>query len=209
REQLSIQDVRVGFVNTVEDFSKAGKWVPVIVLVDKIVLESFEGTLVVETTDTDGIGTRFTPSRVFMNRDERKKAFVTYIKTGSSSNKIRVSLEGKIGESTVRPRVFNYSDDIAKDTGRQATELMQQKQQKLVLALGKVKGLEPLAFEDQPIEAAGGSGQPTAGPGLSPYPGDKPWRVALQNDVNLLPEFSFGYDAVDVVVLATGGQWDN
>jgi hypothetical protein len=184
-DAVRIRDVRVGFVSGNDDYHKVGSWAPVVVEIEnQIIGEEFEGFITVETADSDGVVSRFSPRRVFVGKQERQRAYVTYIKIGSNSEQIRVHLRGKVGKEEYSHR-FTYPDDRG-TRGRGAMD----SGHKLLLALGDPKGLEPPTDEER-------------------WEQGRTWQTAFQNNVNLLPDKWFGYEGVDVVILPTGGPWAN
>jgi hypothetical protein len=186
---VKIRDVRVGFVHVNEDFFKAGCWAPVTVEIEnQIIGEQFEGSLTVESADSDGVMTRFSPRKVFIAKNEGTQTYLTYMKIGGSSAELRVTVRGAIGRGTYE-HTFNYPADRQ---GAQRSSALNT-DHRLILALGDPKGLEPPAEEEGNREWIIG----------------RKWHTAFQTNVNLLPDKWFGYEGVDVVILPTGGTWRN
>jgi hypothetical protein len=188
-DSIKIRDVRLGFVNSSnanEDLYKAGTWTPVTVEIENLIVgEKFEGTLTVETADSDGVLTRFSPRKVFIDKNEGRRSYLTYIKVSGSSAEVHVHVEGKIGSANYQTS-FNYPGDrMARVTSALQPE------HKMVLALGDPKGLEkPLADEGNEAWKLGAN-----------------WFAGSQSNVNLLPDKWFGYEGVDIIILPTGANW--
>lgn len=174
-QQFKIRDVRLGFPSPKEDRYKIGYWAPVTVDVDTGT-ETFKGTLTVEATDGDGVGTKYTRENVAFT--PQKSQEITYIKIGGRHGEVRVVVAGLLGRREVS-ETFTYNPD-QRTTGLTSMDL-------LVLGLGQPQGLDP------PPPPPGARGQDR----LERY-------IAYQTDMNLLPDSWLGYEGVDVIVLPTG-----
>ncbi len=187
---LKIHDVHVGFRAGDTDYFRPGTWVPVAVDVEASG-DSFEGQLVVEAVDGDGVRTRSHPRPVAIPRDGRK-VLLGYTKVGGGGE-VEVHLEGTLGPEAVR-RSFRYPNDAP---GRERVSRTLSSAgglpypYTLILALGQPKGLDLPGSADRGRDAK-----------------ETMWRVAFENEIARLPEHWYGYEGVDIIVLATGGDWN-
>jgi hypothetical protein len=198
---IIIKDVRVGFPNGPQnDLYKSGCWAPVLVRigppVDRrgmaILPADFTGELRVSTSDGDGARTRFTPRAISIKREEiaagqTDRTFLTYLKIGAKTNDIHVEVDNaRVGAQAIAVRPLNYPGDLTnRDNG------LPDQAPTLVLSVGRAAGLDPRPSPD---------GDPERGD-------PRGFRLATVNQLEELPEFWFGYESVDVLVLPTGGAW--
>ncbi len=189
-QELKIHDVHVGFRAADTDYFRPGTWAPVAVDVETSG-DSFEGQLVVEAVDGDGVRTRSYPRQVAIPRDGRK-VLLSYTKVGGGGE-VEVHLGGTLGSEAVR-RSFRYPND---SPGRERVPRNLSGAgglpypYTLMLALGQPKGLDLPGPADKGKEARAAL-----------------WRVAFENEIARLPEHWYGYEGVDIIVLATGGDWN-
>jgi hypothetical protein len=190
RQQVRIRDVRVGFPAGNTDFYKAGYWTPVLVDLE-VVGGDFRGTLVVETKDSDGVGTRYHEGSqpITLAQQERQRTVLTYTKIGSTYADVDVTIQGRVESRTERTTVsytFRYPEQ--RHTPIAANQGMFP-QSKLILAIGA----QPAGFEPAlQAETEGRAGY------------DHTWQLTQLSDVSRLPRQWFGYEGVDVVILPTG-----
>jgi hypothetical protein len=189
QQDVKITDVRVGFSKGNDDYFKVGSWVPVYVDIEVLDQDFHDGRLFVEAADGDGVGTVYilpdTPG-VFVSKSEKTRTFVSYIKIGSGTGDVDVTIKGYYGTRYVERR-FHYPEQRVPYVPVMPLPL----RAVMVLGIGLPKGIEQGPSESLTTD-------PLAGPSL---------RVAFQTELAKLPEHWYGYDSVDVVVLPTGGNW--
>lgn len=199
---FKIVKVRVGFPSTIgpDDYYKPGTWVPVIVEIGNessaqnpfvpLTENLQDAQLTVATSDADGQRSVFTPVSVTINKDELtpttpRKVFISYIKVANLYNEIIVELKGNYNNRSFRLETsFPESQSGSNFQGIDPSF-------RLLLGIGRPRGLE-------------GREDPNS---IRTTNETRGYYYARQTELNKLPQYWFGYDSVDVIVLPTGGTW--
>ncbi len=200
--QIKIQKVRVGFPSAIgpDDYYKPGTWVPVLVEIGTdpgpqnqfvpLTEDLRDAQLVVSTSDADGQRSVFNPLPVNITREELtpatpKKLFVTYIKVSNLFNEIQLELTGRYAGRSLRTEAtFPETQTGANFQGIEPFY-------KLILGLGRPRGLEGREETETYRTSSELRG----------------YYFSRQTELGKLPQFWFGYDGVDVIILPTGGTW--
>lgn len=204
-KQVQITDVRVGFPAAGFDLYKEGKWVPVVVTVGPHkdlpnLQQSFTGVIQVETKDSDGWNTRILKDNVVVTREANRGVFQSYIKVSDSTshNGILVRLRGKYGATEIN-QTFAYPPiERSRGTNRAAIE----QDQLFVVNIGNSHGIRA-AEDTATVNDESNSYSSRNNPRLMSIIGASP------NQLFELPDRWYGYESVDAVVIATGGNFGN
>ncbi|MFO0814742.1 MAG: hypothetical protein U0796_16105 [Gemmatales bacterium] len=204
-KQVQITDVRVGFPAAGFDLYKEGKWVPVVVTVGPHkdlpnLQQSFTGIIQVETKDSDGWNTRILKDNVVVTREANRGVFQSYIKVSDSTshNGILVRLRGKYGATEIN-QTFAYPPiERSRGTNRAAIE----QDQLFVVNIGNSHGIRA-AEDTATVNDESNSYSSRNNPRLMSIIGASP------NQLFELPDRWYGYESVDAVVIATGGNFGN
>lgn len=201
-KQIQITDVRVGFPAGSLDLYKEGKWVPVLVTVGppkevNLIPGDFQGTIEVSTKDSDGWNTHIFKDNVVVTREANRVVFQNYIKVSdaASFNGVVVRLRGKMGTAEIN-HAFSYPQN---DRARNNVQYGIDHEKLLVINIGNSFGF---VSTEENEEAAATSGRGTV-------PQQMPRRAASPNKIYELPDRWYGYESVDAVVIATGGNFGN
>ncbi|MDW8221495.1 MAG: hypothetical protein RMJ82_00925 [Gemmatales bacterium] len=179
--QVRIEQVRVGFPDqkTRISYGRFGHWLPVYVVVTHDSQEDFTGSVAVSMPDADGILQESRAEETLqLSSVTRRQGVWAYVMCGHG--KLRV----QVRDQQERPVAsFTFPDDLGQARFWQLVPPAVQQ----ILTLGGPAGLEDvLTFRE-----------------TGPDPG---YRVCQLDDPQYLPERWFGYDGVQVIVWATGGQ---
>ncbi|HQR07331.1 MAG TPA: hypothetical protein PLN21_10945 [Gemmatales bacterium] len=201
-KQIQITDVRVGFPAGSLDLFKEGKWVPVLVTVGppkevNVIPGDFQGTLEVSTKDSDGWNTHIFKDSVVVTKEANRAVFQSYIKVSdaASFNGVIVRLRGKLGTTEIN-QTYSYPQN---DRTRNNVQYGVDHEKLLVVNIGNSYGF---VSTDDNEEASNGSGR-------SNVPQQMPRRAASPNKIFELPDRWYGYESVDAVIIATGGNFGN
>lgn len=200
---VRIVDVRVGFPEgPAIDWYKPGTWAPVIVEIGtpartgnevEPLNADFEGMITVSCVDGDGQVATYRIAPVFLKRSEVSRtqptrAFMGYLRLGRTYSSVDVALFDNQGQQV---HSFTYPEDR-----RNATTSYSTPRDRFMLALGRASGLaesEAVAIDGE--GARGGA-----------YTRSQ-FHTARQTRLEALPQFWFGYEGIDTIVLTTGGNW--
>lgn len=201
-KQIQITDVRVGFPAGSLDLYKEGKWVPVLVTVGppkevNVIPADFQGTLEVSTKDSDGWNTHIFKDNIVVSREANRAVFQSYIKVSdaSSFNGLSVRLRGKLGTTEIN-QTFSYPQT---DRSRNNVQYGVDHEKLLVINIGNSFGF---VSSDDNEEVAAATGR-------SAVPQQMARRAASPNKIYELPDRWYGYESVDAVIIATGGNFGN
>lgn len=196
---IQIQDVRIGFPAGSSDMYKEGKWVPVIVTLGppreaNSLPASFQGQLEISTKDSDGWNTHILKENVLLSRENIRGDFLSYIKVSdaSSYHGVVVRLKGKLGSTDIN-QTYSYppSDRMRADT-RNVIDY----DSFFAVNIGNSHGLK--ASDDNEDLSTGSSRNAQRLMSV---------RAASPNKLTELPDRWYGYESVDAVILATGGNF--
>lgn len=180
RARLRIESVQVGFGPSpvIAEF-KSGFWTPVYVTVMAGPEGTPRGELVVESIDSDEVPNRYTVALPQLEPNEQA-TLLAFTKPGSATSEIIVRAQ-------INDRTFETKDPFI------AMGLEQQ----LILAVGS--GFERLRAALNPASKPGDEEMPSVRENV-------PRRLAAIDDIRMLPNRWFGYEAVDVLILSTGNR---
>jgi hypothetical protein len=188
---VRITQVQVGFADASGHtrYGRFGHWLPLRITVEADRGETLQAAVWVMTPDADGILNEVQAHpTVHLSPGQSKQTVWAYLPCGHG--KLRVELRDGIGR---RLASFTYPDDAA---GTETWQLLPP-QVMQVLTIGEPAGLS---------RTVGGSD--TRGrTGVSDETGRDPgYRVSHIQQPDELPERWFGYDSVQALVIATGGE---
>lgn len=201
-KQIQITDVRVGFPAGSLDLFKEGKWVPVVVTVGppkevNIIPADFQGTLEVSTKDSDGWNTHLFKDNIVVTKEANRAVFQSYIKVSdaTSFNGMVIRLRGKLG-----PTEINYTYAYPQnDRTRNNVQYGVDHEKILVVNIGNSFGF---VSTDENEETPSSTGRSTT-------PQQMARRASSPNKIFELPDRWYGYESVDAVIIATGGNFGN
>ena len=198
---LLIADVRLGFPEGPGiDWFKPGAWVPVVVelgtpsrLVNEVepLNANFEGRILISCVDGDGQVSTYPIAPVFLkqgdiSRSQPRRTFLGYLRAGRTYSTVEVVL---LDAQNRRIHEFKYPDDRRNSTVSYAAP-----HDRFLLALGKVPGLaETEVATDEKARARSYS--------------RGAFHFAQQTRLENVPQFWFGYEGIDTIILPTGGNW--
>lgn len=200
-----IMDVRVGFPQGPgRHVFKPGLWTPVIVelgMPERAAGSSagmpadFSGLIELNTVDGDGQVSTYKIRPVLLGRNDlvqpgARRRFFGYLKAGRSYSQVQVELKDE--QSRVL-HSFTYPVDC-----QQYSPNFTSLQAFTVLSLGTTSGLDDTARSTSDESLA--SEQPR-------QPLRRDTQAAKQTEVELLPQFWFGYEGVRTIILPTGTDW--
>ncbi|MFT3880423.1 MAG: hypothetical protein QM703_12270 [Gemmatales bacterium] len=201
-KQIQITDIRVGFPAGSLDLYKEGKWVPVLVTVGppkevNVIPGDFQGTIEVSTKDSDGWNTHIFKDNVVVTREANRAVFQNYIKVSdaASFNGVIVRLRGKLGTTDIN-QTYSYPQN---DRTRNNVQYGVDHEKLLVVNIGNSYGFVSADDNEELTNSSGRSGTPQ----------QMPRRAASPNKIFELPDRWYGYESVDAVVIATGGNFGN
>lgn len=179
--QVRIAEVRIGFADeqTGVSYGRFGHWLPVRVVVESDSSEQFSGQVTVSTPDADGI-VQEVIAEPTLRLSARNKQQVVWAYVQCGHGKLRVQVRDDAQRVVAS---FVYPDD----TGRPGSWQIVPPAVIQVLALGEPAGL----------------GESVTSLATAQDPG---YRVCKISWPHYLPDRWYGYDGVQVIVLATGGQ---
>ncbi|HEV3236347.1 MAG TPA: hypothetical protein VGZ25_05135, partial [Gemmataceae bacterium] len=197
--KLAIDQVRVGFegdadrvVGSVQLRFKTGAWTPIRVDVTngQQVVSQNDYVLITETTDGDDMLYQFPEhSRLPTLQPGEQITLMTFVKPGSSSSEITVSIRSSDGKSTL----------ATARARRENVEALPSNSYVCLAAGSKLAGLDQ-AVNKKPGNL-GGAGDDEASPTNA-----SPTKVVNAETVEQLPARWFGYAGVDLVILTSGGE---
>jgi hypothetical protein len=200
RGWVNIDNVRIGFITVSSEpgdpvdpknrmsYFKSGAWTPVFVDITAGPQGLEKGVLTVEVADNDDIQNTYSVNLPRLDPRESFQA-ITYTKPGSGGQDIVVSIhEGNKTPVTHRRNYGQY-------------DLLSLNEMLYLTAGSRLPGLRRLAniINQEGQQANQGGQQPNTVRSQYYHP-----RTAFADDVEALPTRWFGYDAVDLVLLATG-----
>lgn len=199
--QIQIQDVRLGFPAGSMDMYKEGKWVPVVVTIGppkelSNLPADFQGTIEVITKDSDGWNTHLAKDNIVVTKDAGRGVFQSYIKVSDSTsfNGVQVKLRGKLGSTEIN-QTYSYPSPDKMRTGTRANI---DHNDLLVVNIGNSHGLRATAEDNNESNNTGTRTQKLMS-----------IVAASPNKLFELPDRWYGYESVDAVVIATGGNFGN
>jgi hypothetical protein len=194
--RITIDQVRIGFTaegdTTGATRFKIGAWTPIRVDVTNgpQVVSQNDYELITETTDGDDMPYQFPEhSRLPTLQPDEQITLMTFVKPGSSSSEITVSIRSSDGKST-----------FAKANARRETVVALPSNSYVCLAAGsKLMGLH------NGVNRKPGNLGSTGDEANSPNE-ESPTKVVNAETVDLLPSRWFGYAGVDLVILTSGSE---
>lgn len=199
-----IIDVSVGFPQGPgRHFFKPGLWTPVTVELGKLeradrdsggVPADFKGFIELSTVDGDGQVSISFIRPVLIGRNDllqsgMRRRFVGYLKAGRTYSQVQVELKDE------RQRVlqsFTYPVDC-----QQYSPSFTRLETRTLLILGQTSGLEDTAGVTAESVAADQTRQQLR----------RDYQVATLSELELLPQFWFGYEGIQTIILPTGAEW--
>lgn len=198
-KSIQIQDVRIGFPAGSSDMYKDGKWVPVLVTLGppreaNSLPASFQGQLEISTKDSDGWNTHILKENVLLARENTRGVFQSYIKVSdaSSYHGVIVRLKGKLGATEIN-QTFSYppNERMRADTRNQVDH-----ESILAVNVGSSHGLKASDDAEEFNQNSSRNAQRLMS-----------IRAASPNMLSELPDRWYGYEGVDAIILATGGNF--